>query len=106
MCNDSSSDPGSKAVRTAEGMPDGVCPWRAICVAGRVRRSYLVAVSVAEPADYEGLDAGMAGVTLATLDFLGLDVPDERVIMPRHGRQADELTAQWIERYRLESARS
>jgi LPS sulfotransferase NodH len=55
---------------------------------------------------YEELDAGMAGVTLAILDFLGLDVPDERVIVPRHERQADELTAQWIERYRLESARS
>lgn len=55
---------------------------------------------------YEELDAGMAGVTLAILDFLGLDVPDERVIVPRHQRQADGLTAQWIERYRLESAGS
>jgi trehalose 2-sulfotransferase len=45
----------------------------------------------------------MAGVTLG---ILGLDVPDERVMVPRHERQADELTAQWIERYRLESARS
>jgi trehalose 2-sulfotransferase len=55
---------------------------------------------------YEELDAGMAGVTLGILDFLGLDVPDERVIAPRHERQADELTARWIDRYRLGSARN
>lgn len=55
---------------------------------------------------YEELNADMAGVTLGILDFLGLDVPDERVIAPRHERQADQLSAQWIERYRLESARS
>jgi len=55
---------------------------------------------------YEELDAGMAGVTLGILGFLGLDVPDGQVIAPRHERQADELSAQWIERYRLESAGS
>jgi LPS sulfotransferase NodH len=55
---------------------------------------------------YEELDAGMAGVTLGTLGFLGLDVPDGQVIARRHERQADELSAQWIERYRLESAGS
>lgn len=53
---------------------------------------------------YEELDADMAGVTRGILDFLGLDVPDQRVIVPRHQRQADELSGQWIERYRLESA--
>jgi LPS sulfotransferase NodH len=51
---------------------------------------------------YEELDADMAGVTLGILDFLGLDVPGEHVIMPRHERQADELSARWIERYRLD----
>jgi trehalose 2-sulfotransferase len=55
---------------------------------------------------YEELGADMVGVTVGILDFLGLDVPDERVIVPRHERQADELSAQWIERYRLESARN
>jgi len=55
---------------------------------------------------YEELDAGMAGVTLGILGFLGLDVPDGQVIALRHERQADELSAQWIERYRLESAGS
>jgi hypothetical protein len=53
---------------------------------------------------YEELDVGMADATLRILDFLGLDVPDERVIAPRHERQADQLSAQWIGRYRLESA--
>ena len=54
---------------------------------------------------YEELDAGIVGVTLGIPDFLGLDVADERVIAPRHERQADELTARWIDRYRLEPAR-
>jgi hypothetical protein len=34
------------------------------------------------------------------------DVPDGRAIVSRHERQADELSARWIERYRLESAES
>lgn len=55
---------------------------------------------------YEELDADMAGVTLGILDFLGRDLQDERVIVPRHERQADQLSAQWTGRYRLESARS
>jgi LPS sulfotransferase NodH len=55
---------------------------------------------------YEELDADMAGVTLGILGFLRLDVPDGRVIVSRHERQADELSARWIERYRLESAES
>jgi LPS sulfotransferase NodH len=55
---------------------------------------------------YEELDADMSGVTLGILGFLGLDVPDGRVIAPRHERQADEVSARWIERYRLESAGS
>jgi len=55
---------------------------------------------------YEELDADIARVTLGILDFLGLNAPDERVILPRHERQADELNARWIERYRLESAQS
>ena len=55
---------------------------------------------------FEELGADMAGVTLGILDSLGLGVPDGRVVVPRHERQADGLSAQWIERYRLESARS
>jgi LPS sulfotransferase NodH len=33
------------------------------------------------------------------LGFLGLDLPAGRTIQPRHERQADELSDQWIERY-------
>jgi LPS sulfotransferase NodH len=49
---------------------------------------------------YEELDADMAGVTHRILDFLGVDLPDGRTVVPRHKRQADELNAQWIDRYR------
>lgn len=53
---------------------------------------------------YEELDADMIGVTQGILDFLGLDLPDGHVIVPRHKRQADELNGQWIDRYRTEPA--
>lgn len=49
---------------------------------------------------YEELDADMAGVTRGVLGFLGLDLPAGRAILPRHERQADELSEEWIERYR------
>jgi LPS sulfotransferase NodH len=49
---------------------------------------------------YEELEADMIGVTLGILDFLGLDLPDGRVILPRHRRQADALNDEWIGRYR------
>jgi LPS sulfotransferase NodH len=53
---------------------------------------------------YEELDGYLAGVTRGILDFLRLDVPGERLLVPRHERQADELSGRWIERYRLETA--
>ncbi|WP_433445281.1 Stf0 family sulfotransferase [Nonomuraea sp. CA-141351] len=52
---------------------------------------------------YEDLDADLAGVTRRILGFLGLDLPEGHAIAPRHRRQADDLNAAWIERYRLES---
>ncbi|MFC5161784.1 Stf0 family sulfotransferase [Nonomuraea angiospora] len=55
---------------------------------------------------YEDLDADPAGVTREILGFLGLDLPPGRAIVAGHRRQADELNAAWIERYRRESARS
>ncbi|MFI7127333.1 Stf0 family sulfotransferase [Nonomuraea sp. NPDC050153] len=55
---------------------------------------------------YEDLDADQAGVTRGILAFLGLDLPEGRAITPGHRRQADELNAAWIERYRREPARS
>lgn len=49
---------------------------------------------------YEELDADVTGVTRRVLDFLGLALPEGRVIEPRHRRQADTLNAQWIDRFR------
>lgn len=49
---------------------------------------------------YEELDTDVVGVTRGILEFLGLDLPIGRAIVPRHKRQADELNGQWIDRYR------
>ena len=51
---------------------------------------------------YEELDAHPVGITRSVLDFLGLELPAGREILARHRRLADELTAQWIDRYRGE----
>ena len=51
---------------------------------------------------YEDLDAEPGGVAREVLDFLGLRLPPGRLIKTRHRRLADELNAQWIERYRAE----
>jgi trehalose 2-sulfotransferase len=48
---------------------------------------------------YEDLDADPAGVTRGILGFLGLELPPGREIRVRHTRLADELNADWIERY-------
>jgi LPS sulfotransferase NodH len=53
---------------------------------------------------YEELEVDMVGVTLGVLDFLELDLPDGRVILPRHKRQADALNDRWIARYRARLA--
>lgn len=53
---------------------------------------------------YEELCADMVGVTRGVLDFLQLDLPAGRDIVARHQRQRDGLSAQWIDRYRAESA--
>ena len=52
---------------------------------------------------YEDLDADPAGVTRDTLDFLGIRLPPGRAIKARNRRLADELSAEWIDRYRAES---
>jgi LPS sulfotransferase NodH len=48
---------------------------------------------------YEELDADPVGVTRGVLDFLGLELPAGREIIAQHRRLADDLNAQWIERY-------
>ena len=52
---------------------------------------------------YEDLDADPVGVASEILDFLGPELPPERLIKTSHGRMADEVNAQWIDRYRAES---
>jgi LPS sulfotransferase NodH len=52
---------------------------------------------------YEELDADNVGVTLGILDFLGLELPAGRTVVPYHRRQADVLNSQWIDRCRAES---
>lgn len=51
---------------------------------------------------YEDLDADPVGVAREILDFLGLKLPPGRLIKTRGRRLADELNAQWIERYQAE----
>lgn len=51
---------------------------------------------------YEDLDADPVGVAREILDFLGLKLPSGRLIKTGHRRLADELNAQWIDRYRAE----
>ncbi|SIM84736.1 LPS sulfotransferase NodH [Micromonospora cremea] len=52
---------------------------------------------------YEDLDEDMVAATRGILDFLGLDLPDGRAVVPRHQRQADDLNREWIQRYRAGS---
>jgi len=51
---------------------------------------------------YEDLDADPVGVAREILDFLGLKLPSGHPIKARHRRLADDLNAQWIDRYRAE----
>lgn len=49
---------------------------------------------------YEELVADMRGVTLAILQFLGLELPAGHAITPGTRRQADEINGEWARRYR------
>lgn len=53
---------------------------------------------------YEDLAADPVGETCGILDFLGLKLPPGREIQTRHRRLADDLNAQWIDRYQAEQA--
>ena len=53
---------------------------------------------------YEDLDADPVGVACEVLDFLGLKLPNGRLIKTRQRRLADEINAHWIDRYRAELA--
>ena len=49
---------------------------------------------------YEDLAADPVGVTRGVLDVLGLKLPATGTITVRHRRQADDLNADWIARFR------
>lgn len=49
---------------------------------------------------YEDLAANPVGVTRGVLDVLGLELPATGTITVRDGRQADDLNADWIARFR------
>jgi trehalose 2-sulfotransferase len=49
---------------------------------------------------YEDLERDPVDVTRGILDFLGLELPPRASIQAHYRRQADQLSAQWIKRYR------
>lgn len=49
---------------------------------------------------YEDLAADTTATTHGILDFLGLELPDDRTIATRDRRQADETNHDWMTRYR------
>jgi trehalose 2-sulfotransferase len=52
------------------------------------------------PVHYEDLDRDPIPTAAGILDYLGIEVPPARTFAVRHRRQADELNAEWIARYR------
>ena len=51
---------------------------------------------------YEDFDGNPVGVACEILEFLGLKLPPRCLIRAHQKRLADELNAQWIDRYRAE----
>jgi trehalose 2-sulfotransferase len=51
---------------------------------------------------YEDLEADQEGTTRGILQFLELELPPSRTIVGRHNRLRDQLSAEWVERYRAE----
>jgi trehalose 2-sulfotransferase len=49
---------------------------------------------------YEEVVADPVGVTRGILEFLGIHLPTDRVLMPGTRRQADQVNDDWITRYR------
>jgi trehalose 2-sulfotransferase len=51
---------------------------------------------------YEDLDTAPVSITRGVLGFLGLELPAGRQIVVQHRSLADEINAQWIDKYRLQ----
>jgi trehalose 2-sulfotransferase len=49
---------------------------------------------------YEELAADPLRTAQEVLDYLGLDVPPDRQLVVGHRRQADQLNADWITRFK------
>jgi LPS sulfotransferase NodH len=54
---------------------------------------------------YEDLVDDMEAVTFRLLDSLGVEVPPGTTPEPKHSKQADAISAEWISRYRAEMGR-
>ncbi len=54
------------------------------------------------PVQYENLAATPISIARGVLSFLGLELPAGHEITVQHRRLADDLNAQWIDRYRLQ----
>jgi trehalose 2-sulfotransferase len=52
---------------------------------------------------YEDLESDQEAATRGVLEFLELELPPSRTIVGRHTRLRDQLSAEWVERYRAES---
>ena len=51
---------------------------------------------------YEDLEADQEGATRSILEYLELELPPSRTIVGGHKRLRDQLSAEWVERYRAE----
>jgi trehalose 2-sulfotransferase len=80
-----------KMIRTIE---DDNAAWRQWFASVGVR-PYSVA--------YEDLEADQEEATRGILEFLELELPPSRTILGRHNLLRDQLSAEWVERYRAES---
>lgn len=55
------------------------------------------------PVLYEDLESDPVGGTRRILAFLGLELPPGQQIVGRHERLRDQLSAEWVDRYRTEA---
>jgi LPS sulfotransferase NodH len=80
-----------KMIRTLE---EDNTAWREWFAAAGVRPYAVV---------YEDLEADQEAATRGILEFLELELPPGQTIVGRHKRLRDQLSAEWVERYRAES---
>ena len=97
---------GLMASTTVAGRPESYFrePDEQLWAHNSAWRAWFASVGIeAHVVRYEDLDADPVGVARDVLGFLGLKLPPGGRIKTRHRRLADELSAEWIDRYRAES---